>query len=220
MEGQGISRATLSHYLTTFKLESDFLSSKRVSMDKLKKITTNKLLSSLLRYLTGFLIGLPGAIILYIESPAFLTCNYVDECRTRECPINCILEKRWGGLITNHKETIQDFRGLSQKTTYIEALKSGEKDQYSYNLVIKHGRGKTELTPPAGDFYHYPTRDAVSKKATDFTNTGPTGEVLEIWQLNWLMMLIGYSFVSIWPLQLLNIILTVKKKFLKNPNFR
>lgn len=183
-------------------------------MNEIKKITTNKLLSSFLRYLTGFLIGLTGAIILYIESPAFLTCNYVEECKTKECPINCILEKRWGGLITKHKEDIQDFKGISQKIKHIEALKSGDKDQYSYNLVIKHDRGETELTPPAGDFYQYPPRDAVSKRATDFTNTGPIGEVLAIWQFNWLMVLIGYSLLSIWPLQLLNIILTVKKKYL------
>ncbi len=175
--------------------------------------TIKKLLGIILSYLTGFLVGLTGALILYIESPSFLTCKYTEECETRECPINCILEKRWAGFVTTQKENIQDFKGISSKSKYQKAQKSGQTGKYYYNLVIKHRLGETDLTPPAGENHHFPSRDAISQKVNDFTNTGPANESLIVWQSNWLMMLIGYSLMAIWPLQMANILLNVKKKF-------
>jgi len=170
------------------------------------------IIGSFLMYLTGFLIGLGGATILYIESAADLTCNYIKGCETRECQIDCMLEKRWGGFFTVEKFPIYDFKNISSRSLYQESLRSGETDTVLYGLVIEHAQGKIELVPKGGELHHFPSRDSIVQKTNNYTNAGPSDEALHIWQVNWGMLLIGYSLLFIWPLQVLNIILTLKKK--------
>ncbi len=178
-----------------------------------KKISN--IIGSFLMYLIGFLIGMGGATILYIESAASLTCNYAKGCKMRSCQIDCTLKKQWGGFFTVNKTPINGFKTISTRSFYQEALNTDDNDTYSYGLVAIHAQGETELTPKGGDMHHFPSHDTIVEKTNAYTNAGPSNNVLYIWQVNWVMLLIGYSLLLIWPLQILNIFLTIRKKIMK-----
>ena len=178
----------------------------------LKELNLPKPLGVFLSYFAGFLIGFTGAVILYIEPSVLLSCKYDGGCQDRDCPITCVLKKRWGGFLTMEETVINDFKGISSEYTFVKRIKNSDKDQHHYNLMINHAQGQTTLTPPSGDMYHFPSRDSIVEKTNHFTNKGPAGETLNLWQVNWVMLLIGYSLVLIWPLQIVNIFMTLRKK--------
>lgn len=182
------------------------------NMNGLKEFNLPKPLGFFFSYFSGFLIGFTGAVILYLEPSVLLSCKYDGGCQNRDCPITCVLKKRWGGFLTMEETVINDFKGISSEYTFVKRIKNSDKDQHHYNLVINHGQGQTTLTPPSGDMYHFPRRDSIVEKTNHFTNKGSAGETLNLWQVNWVMLLIGYSLVLIWPLQIVNIFMTLRKK--------